>query len=68
MARSRRSAWAWRRGWWAHDPVWPTALVGSHWGVAPVQSMMMATIFMNVYDSVSLTIMQCLWADVDICN
>ena len=32
------------------------------------QSLMMATIFMNVYDSVSLTIMQCLWADVDICN
>jgi choline transporter-like protein 2/4/5 len=33
-----------------------------------LQSMMMATIFMNVYDSVSLTIMQCLWADIDICN
>jgi hypothetical protein len=33
-----------------------------------LQSLMMATIFMNVYDSVSLTILQCLWADVDICN
>ena len=33
-----------------------------------MMSLMLSTIFMNVYDSVSFTIMQCLWVDIDICN
>merc|ERR1712086_183338 len=31
-------------------------------------SLMMASVFMNLYDSTSLAVLQCLYADVDICH
>ena len=31
-------------------------------------SYLVATVFMSVYSIISLTILQCLYADVDICN
>jgi len=43
------------------NPLPPTAVIF-------VISFMMATIFMDIFGSTSLACLQCLYADVDICN
>jgi hypothetical protein len=33
-----------------------------------VISLSMSSVFMNLYDTTSLTVLQCLYADIDICK